>query len=146
VKLANARAYSDAARYIAGYNIWMHHVVDSNGTRLFPPKLRLLSHWNLRDEIKADYTDPKNGLAKQRAIMKVMERIVTQTIPDSVVDNPQVDWNPVTNEVRATTDKDSDLPAPSGKTNPNPTRATPSSLTCSRHSDRSTHGRLPRRP
>ncbi|TMH04057.1 MAG: hypothetical protein E6H69_02815, partial [Betaproteobacteria bacterium] len=98
VNLANAQAYSDAARYIAGYNIWMYHVVDSNGTRLFPPKLRLLSHWNLRDQIKADYTDAKDGLAKQRAIMKVMERIVTQTIPDSVVDNPQVDWNPVTNE------------------------------------------------
>src|SRR5439155_1194648 len=107
VKLATAKASAEADQYIAGYNIWMHHVVDSNGTRLFPPKLRLLSHWNLRDEIKADYTDTKNGLAKQRAIMKVMERIVTQTIPDSVVDNPQVDWNPVTNEVRATTDKDS---------------------------------------
>jgi hypothetical protein len=119
VNLANAKASADAAQYIAGYNIWMHHVVDSNGTRLFPPKLRLLSHWNLRDEIKADYTDPKDGLAKQRAITKVMERIVTQTIPDSVVDNPQVDWNPVTNEVRATTDKDSDLPAPSGKKSAN---------------------------
>src|SRR5207237_7846223 len=68
-----------------------------------------------RDEIKADYTDAKNGLAKQRAIMKVMERIVTQTIPDSVVDNPQVDWNPVTNEVRATMALDSDAPAASGK-------------------------------
>src|SRR6202011_4745854 len=66
-------------------------------------------------QIKADYTDAQDGLAKQRTIMKVMERIVTQTIPDSVVDNPQVDWNPVTNEVRATTDKDSDLPQPPGK-------------------------------
>jgi hypothetical protein len=115
VNLANARAYADAAQYIAGYNIWMHHVVASSGARLFPPKLRLLSHWNLRDEIKADYSDAKDGLAKQRAIVKVMERIVTQTIPDSVVDNPQVDWNPVTNDVRATTDRDSDAPAPSGK-------------------------------
>jgi hypothetical protein len=115
VNLANAKAYADAAQYIAGYNIWMHHLVDSNGARLFPSRLRLLSHWNLRDEIKADYSDPKNGLAKQRTIVKVMERIVTQTIPDSVVDNPQVDWNPVTNDVRATTDKDSDAPAPSGK-------------------------------
>jgi len=76
-KLATAKASAEADQYIAGYNIWMHHVVDANGTRLFPPKLRLLSHWNLRDEIKADYTDPKNGLAKQRAIVKVMERIVT---------------------------------------------------------------------
>ena len=115
VNLANAKAYADAAQYIAGYNIWMHHLVDSNGARLFPSGLRLLSHWNLRDEIKADYSDPKNGLAKQRTIVKVMERIVTQTIPDSVVDNPQVDWNPVTNDVRATTDKDSDAPAPPGK-------------------------------
>ena len=47
----------------------------------FPPKLRLLSHWNLRDEIKADYSDAQNGLAKQRMIQQVMERIVTQTIP-----------------------------------------------------------------
>jgi hypothetical protein len=115
VNLANAKADADAAQYVAGYNIWMHHVVDSSGTRLFPPKLRLLSHWNLRDEIKADYSDPKDGLAKQRAIVAVMERIVTQTIPDSVVDNPQVDWNPVTNEVRPTTDKDSDAPAPPEK-------------------------------
>ena len=56
--------------------------------RLFPPKMRLLSHWNLRDEIKADYTDGKNGLAKQRKIAQVMDRIVTQTIPQVVVDNP----------------------------------------------------------
>ena len=51
--------------------------------------MRLLSHWNLRDEIKADYADAKTGLAKQRAIAQVMERIVTQTIPTAVVDNPQ---------------------------------------------------------
>ena len=123
VNLANAKASAEAAQYIAGYNIWMHHVIDSGGTRLFPPKLRLLAHWNLRDEIKADYTDSKNGLAKQRAIMKVMERIVTQTIPASVVNNPQVDWNPVTNEVRATTDKDSDTPAPPGKKHGNEAEA-----------------------
>lgn len=108
VSLANAKAQSDAAQYIASYNLWMHHVVDDKGTRLFPAKLRLLSHWNLRDEIKADYGDGANGLAKQRAIVKVMERIVTQQIPDAVVDNPQVDWNPWTNAVSATTDKDSE--------------------------------------
>ena len=59
------------------------------GERLFPPKLRLLSHWNLRDEIKADYADAQNGLAKQRMIQQVMERIVTQTIPAVVVNNPE---------------------------------------------------------
>jgi hypothetical protein len=39
--------------YIDEYNIWMHHLVDDGGQRLFPPRMRLLSHWNLRDEIKS---------------------------------------------------------------------------------------------
>lgn len=115
VTLANAKAQSDAAQYIASYNIWMHHVLQDDGTRLFPPKLRLLSHWNLRDEIRADYADKEHGLAKQRTIEKVMERIVTQTIPDAVVDNPQVDWNPWTNAVTPAAEKDSDQPAPTGR-------------------------------
>jgi hypothetical protein len=115
VNLAVARAAGQAEQYISEYNIWMHHLVDAKGVRLFPPKLRLLSHWNLRDEIKADYGDAKTGPAKQRTIAKVMERIVTQTIPDSVVNNPQVDWNPATNEVRPAAMKDSDAPAPAGR-------------------------------
>jgi hypothetical protein len=100
VNLSIAQASAEAGRYIAEYNIWMHHLVDEGGNRLFPPKLRLLSHWNLRDEIKADYSDSKTGLAKQRMIQQVMERIVTQTIPEVVVNNPKVDWNPFTNEVK----------------------------------------------
>jgi len=115
VNLAIGRAAAAAGQYIAEYNIWMHHLVDEKGQRLFPPKLRLLSHWNLRDEIKADYADNATGLAKQRTIQKVMERIVTQTIPDSVVNNPTLDWNPWTNEVKSAAVKDSDGPAPSGR-------------------------------
>lgn len=108
VNLALAQASADTGRYIAEYNIWMHHLVDANGNRLFAPKLRLLSHWNLRDEIKADYSDAQNGLAKQRAIQQVMERIVTQTIPAVVVNNPNYDWNPFTNEVKAAAVKDAE--------------------------------------
>ena len=110
-----AQAGAQAEQYIAQYNVWMHHLVDSNGQRLFPAKLRLLSHWNLRDEIKADYGDSQNGLAKQRMIQQVMNRIVTQTIPDVVINNPNVDWNPATNEVKPAAEKDSDLPGPAGK-------------------------------
>ncbi|HEY7617929.1 MAG TPA: hypothetical protein VH744_14070, partial [Terriglobales bacterium] len=106
VKLAISQAEAEAERYIADYNIWMHHLLDAQGKRLFPAKMRLLSHWNLRDEIKADYADKDNGLAKQRMIQQVMERIVTQTIPQVVVDNPAVDWDPVTNEVKAAAVKD----------------------------------------
>lgn len=108
VNLAIANAAAESGKYIAEYNIWMHHVVNDKGERLFPPKMRLLSHWNLRDEIKSDYADSANGLAKQRAIQQVMQRIVTQTIPASVVDNPQLDWDPFTNEVRPAAEKDSD--------------------------------------
>jgi len=108
VNLAIAKAQSDSAQYIASYNIWMHHLVDEKGARLFPAKMRLLSHWNLRDEIKSDYADAANGAAKQRVIRKVMERIVDQTIPKDVLDNPGVDWNPFTNEVRPAAVKDSE--------------------------------------
>src|SRR6202171_2961121 len=107
VNLAIGKAAAEAAQYIAEYNIWMHHLVDAGGKRLFPPKLRLLSHWNLRDEIKADYGDAE-GLATQRVIARVFERIATQTIPAAVVNNPGVDWNPETNEVRPAAARDSD--------------------------------------
>jgi hypothetical protein len=109
VNLAIAKASAESGQYISEYNIWMHHLIDNEGVRLFPPKLRLLSHWNLRDEIKADYGDAQDGLAKQRMIAKVMETIVTQTIPAAVINNPQLDWNPTTNEVKPTAAKDSDF-------------------------------------
>jgi hypothetical protein len=111
VNLAIAQAGSDAANYIAGYNVWMYHLVDDQGQRPFPPKMRLLSHWNLRDEIKADYADSQHGLAKQRMIQQVMERIVTQSIPQAVIDYPHADWNPYTNEVKPAAAQDSDTPA-----------------------------------
>ena len=100
VNLAIAQAAAESETYIAQYNIFMHQLVDDRGQRLFPPGLRLLSHWNLRDEIKADYNDPKNGLAKQRMIQQVMERIITQTIPAAVVNRADLDWNPFTNRVK----------------------------------------------
>ncbi len=135
VNLAIAQASSDADHYVAEYNIWMHHVVGERSAashqpsvttpeiRLFPKGMRLLSHWNLRDQIKADYDMYVNatagaaggpvqnniGLARQRAVQQVMERIITQTIPEAAVNNPQVDWNPWTNDVKPTSDKDSDF-------------------------------------
>jgi hypothetical protein len=100
VNVEIGRAAAVASQFVSTYNIWMHHVLGANGERLFPAKMRLLEHWNLRDEIKADYSDKEHGIAKQRVIKKVMERIVDGTIPSVVVDNPRVDWNPFTNEVK----------------------------------------------
>jgi hypothetical protein len=116
VNLGIAQAAAEAGQYISEYNIWMYHLLDAQGQRLFPPKMRLLSHWNLRDEIKADYADSASGLPKQRMIQQVMERIVTQTIPAVVVNNPGYDWNPFTNDVTIAAVKDSDAPtAPAAK-------------------------------
>ncbi len=103
VNQAVATASADASRYISEYNLRVHHLLDEKGRRLFPQGKRLLSHWNLRDEIKACYGDEKDGLAKQRTIARAMERIVNQTIPASAIDSPWIDWNPFTNEVTATT-------------------------------------------
>ena len=110
VSQAVAAASADSSRYVAGYNLRVHHLLDEKGRRLFPAGKRLLSHWNLRDEIKASYGDPEEGLAKQRAIQKAMERIVTQTIPKAAIDSPWVDWNPFTNEVKVTTSAEPGTP------------------------------------
>lgn len=113
-----AKAGADADLYISNYNIWMHHLVDGQGKRLFPKGMRLISHWNLRDELKADYADPKDGLAKQRMVIKVMERIVTQKIPAAVIDNPHLDWDPFTNQVRPTPPAELEADAPARDTAP----------------------------
>ena len=118
VNLAVAKAGADSAAYIASYNVYMHHLVDGKGRRLFPPGMRLLSHWNLRDQVKADYREGAEGLERQRTVQKVMERIVTQTIPAAVVNDPRVDWNPFTNEVRPSTVDDAGRAAPAGTTAP----------------------------
>ena len=115
VNLAIGKAAAESAQYIAEYNIWMHHLVDGQGRRLFPAGMRLLSHWNLRDEIKSDYDDPKDGLAKQREIQQVMERIVTQTIPGAAVNNPAVDWDPFANRVTPSAVKDAEAGGGTGK-------------------------------
>jgi hypothetical protein len=96
VQLDIAAAQARGEQYINGYNLWMNRALAPGGERLFPPDLRLLSHWNLRDQIRADYSnaDPRLGLARQRLIEDVMERIVTQTLPARAVDGRDFDWSP----------------------------------------------------
>jgi hypothetical protein len=113
VQQAVSIAGATADQYIAEYNIYMHHLITQDDERLFPAGMKLLSHWNLRDEIKANYSSSDEaGLARQRTVQKVMERIVDQTIPNVVVNNPHVDWNPYTNDVRAAAVSDVDEAAP----------------------------------
>src|SRR5215210_2680554 len=95
-------AFTAADQYIANYNIRMDRLVTPDGKRLFPENLRLITHWGLRDELGSHYADTTPaGLAKQRMILKVMERIVRQEIPAAVIDNPDMLWDPINNKVQA---------------------------------------------
>jgi hypothetical protein len=92
-------ALSAAENYISAYNIYVGNLLDDKGKTHFPKEMKLLSHWNLRDEIKANYDKTEEGLTKQKIIYEVMLRIIDQSIPDSVINNPAYQWNPVTNKL-----------------------------------------------
>lgn len=94
---AGVKAESDADVYISSYNIYMGHMLNAKGQKLFPEDKILLTHWNLRDEIKANYNKGKEGLSKQRTVYEVMKRIISQEIPVQVINSGTYDWNPYTN-------------------------------------------------
>lgn len=59
------QANADAENYIASYNIMMGHLLNEKGQKLFPNDMALLTHWNLRDEIKSNYVPIPNAHEKQ---------------------------------------------------------------------------------
>jgi len=93
------RVYMSASHYIDGYNIHTKGLVTGSGDRPFPDGPALITHWGLRDHLKAMYADAKTNLDRQLIIRKVMDRIILQEIPAVVIDNPDVDWDPVSNKV-----------------------------------------------
>lgn len=96
---ALSTAIGNAEMYIAEYNIHMDRLRTDDNRQIFPDGMVLLSHWNLRDELKADYSDKEKGLEKQKMIYKVMERIIRQEIPKMVINNPDYNWAPFSNKV-----------------------------------------------
>jgi len=92
------QAISAADAYIADYNIFAGRLVDDKMKTYFPQGLKLITHWNLRDELKARYNDPQ-GFIKQKMLYQVMLRIVGQDIPQAVVNNPALQWDPFRNKV-----------------------------------------------
>ena len=94
------KASNRAEVYISEYNIRMDRLETTGGVRLFPEGLRLITHWGLRDALKAEYAEGAAGIERQRMIQRVMERIIRQEIPEAVRDNPDLLWRPETNEVR----------------------------------------------
>ena len=93
-----ANKLADADLYISQYNIFAGQLVNDKNQTLFPKEMKLLSHWNIRDEIKANY-NKDGGLVKQEMLYQVMKRIINQDIPAEVIDNDNYQWNPLTNKV-----------------------------------------------
>jgi len=93
------RATTDADQYIAGYYVRLDRLRTEDGKQLFPEGLRVITHWGLRDELASHYGQP-DGLAKQRQIQRVMERIVRQEIPEAAIDNGELLWFPESNRVK----------------------------------------------
>jgi hypothetical protein len=92
-----SQANSDADHYISSYNIYAGHLLNRQNEKLFPKNMILLSHWNLRDEIKSNYQRGAEGLDKQQTLYEVMKRIVAQEIPQAAIDSGDCEWNPFTN-------------------------------------------------
>lgn len=93
-----AKALADADLYISQYNIYPAKIIDSTGKSYFPADMKLLSHWNIRDEIKANY-GKENGLYKQQLLFKVMNHIVLQDIPKEVINSDKYNWDVNTNKI-----------------------------------------------
>jgi hypothetical protein len=92
------KAFADADMYISQYNIYAGKLLNNNGKALFPDDMVLLSHWNIRDEIKSNYADSL-GIEKQRLLYEVMKRIVRQEIPSEVINSNAYTWNPYSNKL-----------------------------------------------
>ncbi len=97
VNQAIGQAAADGENYIASYNIMMGHLLTEKGERMFPEEMVLLSHWNLRDEIKSNYAPQPNAHKKQEMIYQVMQRIIDGSIPLQVINNADYDWAPYSN-------------------------------------------------
>lgn len=84
--------------YISFYNIYMGNIRNDANEQVFPDDMVLITHWGLRDELKSHYGE-KDGRNKQELIYTIMQRIIDQSIPETVIDNPEVQWQPESNKI-----------------------------------------------
>ena len=100
VKTRMAQVLAESENYIADYNIYMGSLRTEDNRPLWTEDKVLLSHWNLRDELKALY-GAENGQEKQEMIYQVMLRIVNQTIPQAAINSNAALWYPYSNQLKA---------------------------------------------
>jgi len=102
---------SDVRLYISEYNVFAGKLVDNEGRTHFPEGMKLLAHWNIRDEIRSNYGQP-GGSEKKEMLYQVMLNIINQDIPEQVINSDEYTWNPYTNELWK--DGDAIEPKPEG--------------------------------
>lgn len=86
-------AYANTDNYISDYNIYAGYLRTPEGKQLWPEDRILLSHWNLRDELKANYAPVENAHERQEMLYRVMCCIVRQEIPLEAINRPTI-WCP----------------------------------------------------
>lgn len=109
IAAAYSQTLSQVENYIASYNIMMHCLRNERGEQLWQEPIALLSHWNLRDELKSNYANNSNAHEKQEMIYQVMLRIIRQEIPECVINNDQLLWCPTNNFVSGNPDSNIQL-------------------------------------
>ena len=101
-----AQALANAENYIADYNIYMGNLRTEDDRQLWSDDKILLSHWNLRDELKALYQAESQesrvkNQEKQEMIYQVMHRIVDQSIPQQAINGKDYVWKPYSTQEAA---------------------------------------------
>jgi hypothetical protein len=86
------RIMVEVGDYTNEYNLFVDKIRIC-GEQVIKGASKLISHWGLRDHIKALYAEP-DSLEAQRTLYWVMDSIVRQTIPRNVINNPNVEWDP----------------------------------------------------
>lgn len=98
-----SKAQTDADNYIANYYIYVGNLISKKGGKLFPSDLKLISHWNLRDEIKSNY--PRvNGIEKQELLYDLMTKIIKQEVPQKIINNKDYSWDLYNNKLYLNSD------------------------------------------
>lgn len=91
-------ATAQADNYISNYNIPMGKLLGPQFVRYWPWDMKLISHWGLRDEIKAQYA-ASDGYEKQKLIYHTMLHIIKQDVPVELFETNDYLWHSPSNGI-----------------------------------------------
>jgi len=91
-----SETFTKVDNYISEYNVYSNRLLGDNGQHLFSESKKLISHWGLRDELKAQYAKT-DALPRQEAIYAAMKRVIDGSIPREVINSDKYFWKPSSN-------------------------------------------------